>query len=125
MKSKVAVLLVLLACCGRALADAAAAPATNVAPFNCLYAVAAHVLPGTHNNESGYFSLVEGRDGKLYIGTAKYGENAYLVDPKTKAQRIVIDTNQVTGATGKGHAAQSKIPHQELRRPVRQDLRWE
>ena len=86
-----------------------AAPAK--APFNYLWGKAYHVMPGTHNNESGYFSLVEGLNGKLYIGTAKYGENAYLVefDPKTEKQRIVIDTNKLTGATGKGFAAQSKI----------------
>ncbi|HVF10136.1 MAG TPA: hypothetical protein VNA16_05000 [Abditibacteriaceae bacterium] len=86
-----------------------AAPAK--APFNYLWGKAYHIMPGTHNNESGYFSLVEGLDGKLYIGTAKYGENAYLVefDPKTEKQRIVIDTNKLTGATGKGFAAQAKI----------------
>src|SRR5687767_6956998 len=68
------------------------------APFNYLWGKAYHILPGTHNNESGYFSLVEGLNGKLYIGTAKYGENSYLVefDPKTEKQRIVIDTNQLT-----------------------------
>jgi hypothetical protein len=86
-----------------------AAPAK--APFRYVPAKAYHILPETHNNESGYFSLVEGRDGKIYVGTAKYGENAYLVefDPATEAQRIVIDTNKVTGATGRGYAAQSKI----------------
>ena len=44
-------------------------------------------LPSEYTNqESGYFSLVAGLDGKLYIGTAKYGVNAYLLefDPKTE-----------------------------------------
>jgi len=86
------------------------APATKP-PFPYVWGKAYHVLSGTHNNESGYFSLVEGNDGKLYIGTAKYGENAFLVefDPATEKQRIVIDTKKLTGATGKGFAAQSKI----------------
>ena len=89
----------------------AAKPETVKAPFAYLPAKAYHILPGTHNNESGYFSLVEGKNGKIYIGTAKYGENSFLVefDPKTEKQRAVIDTNKVSGATGKGYAAQSKI----------------
>lgn len=92
-----------------ALANAQQTPVK--APFDYLPARAYPILPGTHNNESGYFSLVEAKNGKIYIGTAKYGENSYLVefDPKTEKQRVVIDTNKVTGATGKGYAAQSKI----------------
>ncbi len=99
-------LLVLTAAAGRAQdAPAAAKPPTYI--FSHAY----HVLPGTHNNESGYFSLCEGLDGDLYIGTAKYGENAYLVefDPRTGQQRIVIDTNKLCGVNGKGYAAQAKI----------------
>ena len=61
-------------------------------PPTYVQATAYHVLPGTHNNESGYFSLCEGLDGTIYIGTAKYGENSYLVefDPRTLKQRIVM-----------------------------------
>jgi hypothetical protein len=81
------------------------------APFQYVWGTAYHVLPGTHNNESGYFSLCEGLDGTIYIGTAKYNENAYLVafDPWKETQRVVIDTNRVCGLTAKGYAAQSKI----------------
>ena len=70
-----------------------------------------HVLPGTHNNESGYFSLCEGLDGRIYVGTAKYGQNAYLVelDPLTGKQRVVIDTHRLCGLDAKGYAAQAKI----------------
>jgi len=80
-------------------------------PFWYVWGKAYHVLPGTHSDESGYFSLCEGLDGKMYIGTAKYNENAFLVefDPKTEKQRIVIDTNKVCGLTATGYAAQSKI----------------
>jgi outer membrane protein assembly factor BamB len=94
--------------CGPAQAQDAKSPR---APFPYVPARAYHILPETHNNESGYFSLVEGMDGKIYVGTAKYGENSYLVefDPATDTQRIVIDTNKVTGASGRGYAAQSKI----------------
>ena len=30
----------------------------------------------TVSEESGYFSIVEGKNGKIYLGTAKYGSNA-------------------------------------------------
>lgn len=84
------------------------------APFPYVWATAYHVLPGTHTDESGYFSLCEGKDGKIYVGTAAYGLNAYLVefDPKTSKQRVVVDVNAVCGLpTPKTptFAAQSKI----------------
>jgi hypothetical protein len=82
-------------------------------PFPIVWGTAYHVLPGTHTDESGYFSLCEGKNGKIYVGTAAYGFNAYLVefDPKTGKQRIVIDTNKVCGLDVKGptYAAQAKI----------------
>lgn len=80
-------------------------------PPNYLPAKAYYVLPETHNNQSGYFSLCEGLDGSVYIGTAKYGENAFLVefDPRRETQRAVIDTNLLCGLTAKGYAAQAKI----------------
>ncbi|MHB9106585.1 MAG: hypothetical protein ACYDCO_05965 [Armatimonadota bacterium] len=78
-------------------------------PF--IFGQAFHILPQTHNNESGYFSLCEGLDGKLFVGTAKYGVNSYLVelDPGTGEQRVVIDTHKLCGYTGTGYAAQAKI----------------
>ena len=89
-------------------------PAANAVepPFEYVWGHAYHVLPGTHNSASGYFSLCEGLDGKIYIGTTKNGENSYLVefDPKTEKQRIVIDTNKVCGLNPKSYnEAQSKI----------------
>lgn len=84
---------------------------TNTAPFPYVWGKAYLILPETNNHGSGYKSLCEGLDHKIYIGTAKYGVNCYLVefDPKTEKQRIAIDANKVTGATGKGYAAQAKI----------------
>jgi hypothetical protein len=84
------------------------------APFHYVWATAYHVLPGTHTDESGYFSLCEGHNGKIYVGTAAYGFNAYLVefDPKTGKQRIVVDVNKVCGLKTPEkptYAAQSKI----------------
>src|SRR4051794_25752072 len=88
-----------------------APPAPTVAPFKYLDATAYYVLPGTHNNQSGYFSLCEGLDGKMYIGTARYGENAHLVefDPRTGKQRMVLDVNKVCGLTARDYAAQAKL----------------
>ena len=68
-------------------------------PFAYLPCTAYHVLPGTHTDESGYFSLCEGRNGMIYIGTAAYGLNAYLIefDPRTNRQRVVLDVNNTIG----------------------------
>ncbi len=76
-----------------------------------LWGKAYHILPETHSDESGYFSLCEGKNGRIYIGTAKYGQNAFLVefDPKTEKQRVVIDTHKLCGLTATGYAAQAKI----------------
>lgn len=86
---------------------------TNVPPFRYVWSTAYHILPETHNDESGYFSLCEGHNGKMYVGTAKYSHNAFLVefDPKTEKQRIVVDVNRVCGLDVKGptFAAQAKI----------------
>lgn len=84
------------------------------APFPYVMATAYHIMPGTHTDESGYFSLNEGKNGKIYVGTAAYGFNAYLVefDPKTGKQRIVMDVNKVCGLATPAtptYAAQSKI----------------
>lgn len=65
----------------------------------------------TTSEQSGYFSICEGKDGRIYIGTAKYGENAFLVefDPKTEEMRVVVDAQKEIGTRGTGFAAQSKI----------------
>jgi hypothetical protein len=89
-------------------ADDAATP-----PFPYVWAKAYHIPPETTTEESGYFSLCEGRNGKIYIGTAAYGRNSYLVefDPGTEKMRIVVDTHRTVGLplTPTGYAAQSKI----------------
>ena len=80
-------------------------------PFKYVWGTAHHVLPETHSDESGYFSLCEGNDGRIYVGTAKYGENAYLVefDPVTEKQRIVVDAHKLCNLDAKGFAAQAKF----------------
>jgi len=102
--------LTILAACGFVSAAHADA-STNKPPFRYVWGKAFHILPGTHNHESGYKSLCVGLNQKAYIGTAKYGENSYLVefDPETEKQRVVIDVHKVVGQTTTGYTAQAKI----------------
>lgn len=81
------------------------------APFPYVHAKAFHIPPETTTEESGYFSLCEGRNGKIYVGTAAYGRNSFLVefDPATEKMRIVLDTHKVVGQKTTGYAAQAKL----------------
>jgi hypothetical protein len=85
----------------------------KTAPFPYVQAKAFHIPPETTIEESGYFSLCEGRNGKIYVGTAAYGRNAYLVefDPATEKMRIVLDVHKLVGLplTATGYAAQAKL----------------
>lgn len=76
-----------------------------------LWAKAYHIPSQFTSEESGYFSIVEGKDGEIYLGTAKYGDNAYLVEynPATKAIKMVVDAEKEIGIDRKGFAAQAKI----------------
>lgn len=85
-----------------------------VAPFPYVWGTAYHIDPSTTTDESGYFSLNEGTDGTIYVGTAAYGRNAYLVafDPKNNfKQTTVVDAHKVAGLplTPTGYAAQAKF----------------
>ena len=85
-------------------------PATAEEPkLNWLPATAYAIPKETTNQGSGYFSIVAGKNGRLYIGTAKYGVGSYLVefDPATKQMKIVVDTHKEIGTTATGFAAQS------------------
>ncbi len=82
-------------------------------PFRYVWAKAYHIPPETTTEESGYFSLCEGKNGRIYIGCAAYGRNSYLVefDPKTEKMKVVLDTHKLVGLPLEptGYAAQSKI----------------
>lgn len=95
------------------LGKAAAQPKQPPASLKYLWATAYHVPPETTTEESGYFALCEGKDGKIYVGTAAYGRNAYMVefDPKTEKMRVVLDAHRVVGLPPEptGYAAQSKV----------------
>ncbi len=87
--------------------------ATEKPPFSYVKANAYYLPPETNTEESGYFSLCEGLNGKIYVGTAAYGRNAYLVefDPVTETMRVVLDVHKLAGLplTATGYAAQSKL----------------
>lgn len=72
----------------------------------------AHVVPKETTSEgSGYFSIIEGKNGIIYVGSAKYHHNAYLVgfDPKSQQMKIAVDCMKEIGSTATGFAAQAKI----------------
>jgi sugar lactone lactonase YvrE len=92
------------------LAGAPLAAAEPAAP-RWLLGTATKIPSRYTNQESGYFSLVAGHNGRLYVGAAKYGVDAYLIefDPKTAAMSLVLDVHKVIGSTASGFAAQAKI----------------
>ncbi|MCC7192567.1 MAG: hypothetical protein IT444_07265 [Phycisphaeraceae bacterium] len=106
-----ALLMLLVVVAARAEEVKPAAPPK--APFKYVWAKAYHIPPLTTTEESGYFSLCEGNNGNIYVGTAAYGIGSYLVefDPKTEQMKIVLSTHEVVGlpVTPTGYAAQSKI----------------
>jgi sugar lactone lactonase YvrE len=72
---------------------------------------AVHIPSQYTNQESGYFSIVEGLNGRVYVGCAKYGVNAYLVEfnPLTAMIQLVVDVHAVLRTMVLGFAAQAKI----------------
>jgi sugar lactone lactonase YvrE len=72
----------------------------------------AYVVPKeTAPEGEGYFSIVEGRNGRLYVGTHANAVNSWLVefDPAAEKMKVVTDAHQVIGKDLKGFGAQAKI----------------
>src|SRR5215475_10893196 len=94
-------------------AEPAKTPQRPPSSLKYLWAKAYYIPPETTTEESGYFALCEGKNGRVYIGSAAYGRNSYLVefDPATEKMRIVLDTHKLVGLPLEptGYAAQSKI----------------
>jgi hypothetical protein len=84
-------------------------PAWSAEPW--LWSTAYAIPKETTTEGSGYFSIVEGKNGRLYIGTAKYRHNAYLVefDLESKGMKIAVDCHREIGTDATGFAAQAKI----------------
>jgi len=99
--------LSLIACC----LVLGAARAADRSPTPWLLGHAYKIPSEYTNQESGYFSIIEGHNGRLYIGAAKYGVDGYLLefDPKAEAFHMVMDVQKVIGTDAKGFAAQAKI----------------
>ncbi len=72
----------------------------------------AYVVPKeTATEGEGYFSIIEGHNRRLYIGTHANAVNSWLVefDPAAEKMKIVVDAHKAIGTDLKGFGAQSKI----------------
>ncbi|MCE9532647.1 MAG: hypothetical protein K8T89_16235 [Planctomycetes bacterium] len=72
----------------------------------------AYVVPKeTAPEGEGYFAIIEGHNGKLYIGTHANAVNSWLVefDPASKAMKAVVDCHKAIGKDIKGFGSQAKI----------------
>jgi hypothetical protein len=113
LSSVACVAVCLLAPTARAAEQQPAAAQQPPASLKYLPAKAYHLPPETTTEESGYFALCEGKDGRIYIGSAAYGRNSYLIefDPAAEKLRVVLDVHKLVGLPLEptGYAAQSKI----------------
>src|SRR5262245_14663115 len=60
----------------------------------------AHVVPKeTATEGEGYFSIIEGLNNRLYIGTHANAVNSWLVefDPTAKKMKVVVDAHKAIG----------------------------
>jgi len=72
----------------------------------------AYIIPKeTAPEGEGYFSIIEGHNNRLYIGTHANGVNSWLVefDPASRKMQIVVDVHQAIGTDATGFASQAKI----------------
>lgn len=78
---------------------------------NWLPSTATVVPKETCTEGEGYFSIIEGHNGRLYIGTHANAVNSWLVefDPPTNQMKIVVDVHKAIGKDLKGFGSQAKI----------------
>lgn len=93
---------------------AAAAPLTRGEdlPQRNWLATKAYVVPKeTAPEGEGYFALIEGKNGRLYVGTHANGVNSWLVefDPAAEKMQVVVDAHKAIGMDLRGMASQAKI----------------
>src|SRR5690348_1039502 len=72
----------------------------------------AYVIPKeTATEGEGYFSIIEGHNGRLYIGTHANAVNSWLVefDPAAEKMKVVVDAHKAIGKDIKGFGSQAKI----------------
>lgn len=103
----------IVAACGLAglcLAPAACAE-QDLATAKWVKSTAYAVPKETATEGEGYFSIIEGHNGRLYVGTHANAVNAWLVefDPAAGKMKVVVDAHQAIGKDLKGFGAQAKI----------------
>lgn len=85
-------------------------PFTEVAQLPCRVVFAPQ---GTTTDGSGYTAIAMGKDGRLYVGAARYGDYAWLLrfDPTAKPLFMdkVVNMRQLTGERKSGINTQGKI----------------
>lgn len=72
----------------------------------------AYVVPKeTATEGEGYFSIIEGLNGRLYIGTHANAVNSWLVEfePAAEKMKVVVDAHKAIGKDLKGFGSQAKI----------------
>jgi hypothetical protein len=90
----------------------AAQPAPDASqPIHWLPVTAYAIPKETAPEGEGYFSIIEGHNRRLYIGTHANSVNSWLVefDPQSRQMRTVVDAHRAIGTDAKGFAAQAKI----------------
>src|SRR5262245_49018133 len=98
--------------CALTLAFCCARPVSADEPARKWIKATAYVVPKeTATEGEGYFSIIEGLNGRLYIGTHANGVNSWLVefDPKAQQMKVVVDAHQAIGKDLKGFGSQAKI----------------
>jgi hypothetical protein len=83
----------------------------NTTPVKWLHATAYAIPKETAPEGEGYFSIIEGHNGRLYIGTHANGVNSWLVefDPASRGMKSVVDVHKTIGVDRKGFGSQAKI----------------
>src|SRR5262245_20686712 len=89
----------------------AARAETDLAKAKWVKSTAYAVPKETATEGEGYFSIIEGHNGRLYIGTHANAVNSWLVefDPAAEKMKTVVDAHKAIGKDIKGFGSQAKI----------------
>jgi hypothetical protein len=83
----------------------------DLAQTKCVTSTAYVVPKETATEGEGYFSIIEGLNARLYIGTHANAVNSWLVefDPAAEKMKVVVDAHKAIGKDIKGFGSQAKI----------------
>ncbi len=104
--------LLVTACCPACLFITSAIHAEqDLATARWVKATAYAVPKETATEGEGYFSIIEGHNGRLYIGTHANAVNSWLVefDPAAEKMKVAVDAHKAIGKDIRGFGAQAKI----------------